>query len=93
MRKALKGKTCFYITKLDDALEKEIKDMLDAGYKLYARISRLDAADSMASAPLNAADSSFFHGQLLPMLTEFDERGKKSLRDVLCRRGDLNPHR
>lgn len=52
LQKALKGKTCFYITKLDDALEKEIKDMLDAGYKLYARISRLDAADSMASAVL-----------------------------------------
>jgi len=31
----LKGKSCFHIKKLDSILEKQIKDALEKGYKLY----------------------------------------------------------
>jgi len=33
--KLLKGKSCFHILKLDDALMSEIEDALAAGFKLY----------------------------------------------------------
>ncbi len=35
--KTLKGKSCFYVTDLDDVLRQEIKKMLDKGYKLYEK--------------------------------------------------------
>lgn len=35
--KTLKGKSCFHIKYLDDTLEKQIKDALDIGYKLYKK--------------------------------------------------------
>ena len=35
--KLLKGKSCFHVKKLDKNLEKQIKDALDKGYKLYKK--------------------------------------------------------
>ena len=35
--KVLKGKSCFYVTSLDDVLRQEIKKMLNKGYRLYER--------------------------------------------------------
>lgn len=35
MMKFKKGKSCFHIKKLDDALEQEIKDMVEKGIALY----------------------------------------------------------
>lgn len=33
--KLLKGKSCFHIKKLDEALEKQIEEALETGYQLY----------------------------------------------------------
>lgn len=35
--KTLKGKSCFHIKYLDDTLEKQIKEALEIGYKLYKK--------------------------------------------------------
>ena len=35
--KCLKGKSCFHIKKLDDKLEKQIKEALKIGYDVYKR--------------------------------------------------------
>jgi hypothetical protein len=35
--KTLKGKSCFHIKYLDDILEKQIKEALEIGYKLYKK--------------------------------------------------------
>lgn len=37
LRKALKGKSCFHIKKLDEALEKEIREMADKGLRIYQK--------------------------------------------------------
>ncbi len=37
--KTLKGKSCFYVTDLDDVLKQEIKKMLDKGYVLYEKFN------------------------------------------------------
>ena len=37
----LKGKSCFHIKKVDDTILKQVKDALDAGYKLYKQYWRL----------------------------------------------------
>lgn len=35
LQKCLKGKSCFYIKKLDDELEQNIKDLISQGISLY----------------------------------------------------------
>ena len=37
LKKCLKGKSCFYIKKLDDGLESNIKDLIAEGIELYKK--------------------------------------------------------
>lgn len=37
LRKCLKGKSCFHIKKMDDALQREIADMIATGVSIYRR--------------------------------------------------------
>ncbi|MCI5082257.1 MAG: hypothetical protein MRY78_11200 [Saprospiraceae bacterium] len=37
LKKCLKGKSCFHIKKMDEALEAEIKSMIDQGVQVYLK--------------------------------------------------------
>ncbi|WP_264790013.1 DUF1801 domain-containing protein [Aureispira anguillae] len=41
LRKCLKGKSCFHIKKMDDALEVAIKELIDKGVQIYQEVGWL----------------------------------------------------